>query len=191
MLPVNDGEAGSFLKISRDGTEERLADQRQQLLTDELNHRVKNMLAMVQGIASQVLRTHSVEEARENLSLRLRALAVGHEVLTQEHWAGADLRQIATNALEPFRTAGDDRVRIGGPSFYLAPQPALALTMDLHELATNATKYGALSNETGRLDVSWTVDGDEAAVVRGCACSGRKREVRPLLNRKAGDLDRD
>lgn len=159
MLPMGSGRNVAYLKIFRDGTQERLAEERQKLLINELNHRVKNTLATVQAIASQTLRRAGVEEnVRENFELRLRGLAASHDVLTQERWEGASLVRIITSALKPF-TVGKHRVQIDGPALNLGPKPALALGMVLHELATNATKYGALSNETGRIEISWKMSG--------------------------------
>jgi two-component sensor histidine kinase len=87
----------------------------------------------------------------------LIALAVGHDVLTQGNWTGGELRQIVVGSLRAFDANGG-RLRVDGPSLRVAPEATLPLTMVLHELATNAIKYGALSNDTGRLEIAWTVD---------------------------------
>jgi PAS domain S-box-containing protein len=160
MLPIEEDDGSLVLKIFRDRTEEREAENRQQILIHELNHRVKNTLATVQAMASQTLRNSKVEgEVRQGFEARLHALAAGHDILTRESWGGADLRRIVDAALKPFREADENRIGIEGPALYLAPKIALAFTMALHELATNATKYGALS-DSGRVDVNWSIEGD-------------------------------
>ncbi|MFC5067736.1 sensor histidine kinase [Flaviflagellibacter deserti] len=157
MLPLHDGDSARFLKIFRDRTEERQAAELQRLLLSELEHRVKNTLAVVDAIATQTFRGLD-QEAEKAFRSRLRALAGGHGVLTQEHWQGADLRQVVATALKPFNDETRARLRIEGPGLEIAAKPALALTLALHELATNAAKYGALASENGRVDVSWSVE---------------------------------
>jgi PAS domain S-box-containing protein len=161
MLPIEDEGGSLVLKIFRDRTEEREAENRQQILIHELNHRVKNTLATVQAMASQTLRNSKVEsDVRHGFEARLHALAAGHDILTRESWGGADLRRIVAAALKPFRETDDEsRINVEGPALYLAPKIALAFTMALHELATNATKYGALS-QGGQVDVNWRIEGD-------------------------------
>jgi two-component sensor histidine kinase len=137
---------------------ERRAAEHQRLLIDELNHRVKNTLATVQSITAQTLRTaETAEAARDALEMRLLALSRAHDVLTRESWEGADLREVVQRALEPYQIYGESRLRITGQHVRLTPRMSLALAMALHELATNAAKYGALANKTGTIDVSWTV----------------------------------
>jgi two-component sensor histidine kinase len=137
---------------------ERRAAEHQKLLIDELNHRVKNTLATVQSIATQTLRTaESRQDAQEALEKRLIALSRAHDVLTRESWEGANLTEVVIRALEPYQVHGENRLHIRGPNVRLTPRMALALAMALHELATNAVKYGALSNRSGTVEVSWTV----------------------------------
>ena len=144
----------------RDISFQVIARLRQKLLLDELNHRVKNTLATVQSIATQTLRTAaSTTEAREVLEGRLIALSKTHDVLTREHWAKADLREIVTAAVAPYSgTVTGARFEIRGPEASVQPKAAVALAMAFHELSTNAVKYGALSNETGRVAISWTIE---------------------------------
>ena len=147
-------------------TEERLraeidererAQQRQLLLIHELNHRVKNILAMVQAIASQTLSSApSPEAARDALEQRLIALASAHDVLTRESWDGAELSDIVAGAVAPHEGEPGLRFRTGGPRVRLAPKTAVTLAMALHELATNAVKYGALSARDGWVTLDWT-----------------------------------
>jgi two-component sensor histidine kinase len=143
-------------------TEKRAAEH-QRLLIDELNHRVKNTLATVQSITAQTLRTaETTKAASEALETRLLALSRAHDVLTRESWEGADLKEVVGRALEPYQIHGERRLRITGQHVRLTPRMSLALAMALHELATNAAKYGALANKTGTINVSWTVQNGAA-----------------------------
>jgi len=136
------------------------AEEHQRLLINELNHRVKNTLATVQSIAAQTRRTADDPQVSYEAFLeRLMALSRAHNVLTRQRWEGAELREIVEDAIQPF-DAGGARFRIGGPSTWLEPQAALALAMALHELATNAAKYGALSVAEGHVALNWTVGED-------------------------------
>jgi two-component sensor histidine kinase len=137
---------------------EKRGAEHQRLLIDELNHRVKNTLATVQSIAAQTLRTaETKDDAREALERRLIALSRAHDVLTRESWEGADLIEVVAKALEPYQVSGESRFVVNGPHVRITPRMSLALAMALHELATNAVKYGALSNKTGTVEVSWNV----------------------------------
>ena len=163
MTPLRDdaGRVVGFVKVMRDRTEQRRAEEHQRLLIDELNHRVKNTLATVQSLANQTFRNeHVSDETRLAFEGRLFALARGHDVLTRESWEGAELEEIVAEAVAPYRR-GDDHFTISGPKVRLTPRTAIALAMALHELATNAAKYGALSVPTGRVSVQWSVTGDE------------------------------
>jgi PAS domain S-box-containing protein len=155
-------DAGRFLGYTGcnvDVTEGKLGEQRRDLLIHELNHRVKNTLATVQSIATQTLRSASdPQEAREAIENRLIALSRAHDVLTQESWEAVGLREVVERALDPFRGQSVERVAIRGTPSRLTPRMALALSMALHELATNAVKYGALSNEAGEVLVTWLLD---------------------------------
>ncbi|HEY3797487.1 MAG TPA: HWE histidine kinase domain-containing protein [Caulobacteraceae bacterium] len=145
---------------SRDLTERKRAEETQRLLANELNHRVKNTLATVQSISSQTLRAATdLDHAREALEERIVSLARAHDLLTDRSWSGADLCEVAPRALQPFPAGQLD---LAGPSLDVSPQHALALSLALHELATNAAKYGALSAPDGRVEVRWS--GDDGAV---------------------------
>ncbi|TNC48319.1 PAS domain S-box protein [Rubellimicrobium rubrum] len=147
------GDVGSVLDIS----ERRRAEEKQALLVNELNHRVKNTLAVVQSLAIQSFRLGQVDPTVRNaFEARLLSLARAHDVLTQESWEGAQLCDIARRAVQPF-AGGPDRIALEGRGVWLPPQMALAVAMALHELATNAAKYGALSISGGQVDLSWTV----------------------------------
>lgn len=158
---VRDG-AGRLLfsrGVAMDITARKKWDEHQQLLINELNHRVKNTLATVQSIASQTLRNAgSAAEAHQVFEARLLALSRAHDVLTRESWDGAELSEIVAQALAPHRNFRERRFHVKGPSIRLAPRTALALSMAFHELATNAVKYGALSNAEGELHLDWSID---------------------------------
>ena len=149
--------------VLRDISKEREAERHLRLMVNELNHRVKNSLAMVQGVAAQTFR-HStdMETARTAFTERLVALARAHDVLTASRWEGADLAQVV--ALTAQTHAGDqgERFDVAGPRIALSPKAVLAFSVALHELATNAVKYGALSNAAGRVTIRWRIDGPEA-----------------------------
>lgn len=147
-------EIGSNLKLERSRRE---AVHRQALLINELNHRVKNSLATVQSMAAQTFREgQNSAEARALFNSRLAALARAHDVLTNQSWEGAELADVVERALEPFQSA-TSRFVIEGSDVRLSPKQALALSMALHELATNAAKYGALSNGDGRVRIAWSI----------------------------------
>lgn len=149
------GHIGTVIDIH----ERRMAEDHRKLLLDELNHRVKNTLAIVQGIAQQTFKRegdrHVLRKAFEG---RLAALAGAHSILTATQWESMPLQEIASEAI---RMCGisKKRVRIDGPNLTLAPRPAIATALALHELCTNALKYGALSNEAGAVELEWRVEG--------------------------------
>jgi two-component system CheB/CheR fusion protein len=123
-------------------------------LIDELNHRVKNMLMVVMGVAEQTLRTSSDLSAFRGRFLdRLQAMSGSYELLSRENWTEASIGDLVRPHVAPF---GPERVGIEGPDIRVKPRLALSLGMVIHELVTNASKYGALSSPTGRLDVAWS-----------------------------------
>jgi PAS domain S-box-containing protein len=159
------GRFEGYVGIAMDMTEVRAAEARQELLINELNHRVKNTLATVQSIAHQTLREGVVTRvARAHFTERLLALSTAHNVLTRENWESADLGDIAFEAVRPYDETDSTRIRIEGPTARVAPSVALALSMAFHELATNATKYGALSVPAGRVVLCWSLRPDGEAV---------------------------
>jgi PAS domain S-box-containing protein len=154
-----DGSIVGVKATMRDIRTEKAIERRQQLLINELNHRVKNTLATVQGIAAQTLRSSATDtEARVAFEARLLALSKVHNVLTRENWESASLADIAAEVLAPHGGEDRARFRIGGPDVRLPPRMALPIAMALHELATNAVKYGSLSNADGRVSLEWRVD---------------------------------
>jgi two-component sensor histidine kinase len=150
-------EAGRItrtLSAAIDIDERKRAEERRTLLIHELNHRVKNTLAAVQSIARQTLRSErDPAEMSEVFTARLVSLSAAHDILTRENWEGAGLRELAQVALGAF---DERRIRMSGPDVRLGARAAIALSMALHELATNAAKYGALSGEAGNVALAWT-----------------------------------
>jgi PAS domain S-box-containing protein len=151
-----DGQVQRIIGVLADITERRRAEDRQRLLINELNHRVKNTLATVQSIAAQTLRaapdTASAQAAFES---RLLALAATHDLLTAESWHGARIADVVSSAIAPFETTRRPQIHASGPAVWVSAPRALALSMALHELATNAVKYGALSRPEGRVTLRW------------------------------------
>jgi PAS domain S-box-containing protein len=159
LTPLKD-DAGTiigFVKVLRDRTEQRRAEEHQGFLINELNHRVKNTLSTVQAIASQTFRGDRSVDAGPTFEGRLFALSKAHDVLTRENWEGAELREIVDEAVAPYRRDGKDRFEIKGPKLRLQPRAALAIAMALHELATNAAKYGSLSISSGHVAIQWSI----------------------------------
>ena len=143
-----------------DLTPHRQDNARCKMLIDELNHRVKNTLSTVQSIVAQALRQPSdPEEIREAIESRILALSRSHDLLTSVKWEGTGLRELVDTALQPFEAVAgvSDRFTIRGDNLLLPPKTTLSLAIALHELATNAVKYGAFSNDAGTIAVSWAV----------------------------------
>ena len=152
------GRAVRMIGAMLDITARKRAEEHQRLLAGELQHRVKNTLTLVQAIASQTLRGDgTIDEKREAFASRLISLGRAHDILTQASWTAASIIEVVEGALGVHRHADPARIRIGGPDVLLAATPALSLALALHELATNAAKYGALSNASGSVDLRWHV----------------------------------
>ena len=150
-----------------DITERKRGERERELLARELSHRVKNMLAVVQALAMQTDHSRSVEEFRDTFIGRLQALARAHSLLLDAQWRGADLKQLVEQALEAYRVDHPDMIEIEGEPVPLTANQGLGLSLVLHELATNAAKYGALSHADGTRRVSWQVEeGDQSRRVR-------------------------
>ncbi|HET7806828.1 MAG TPA: PAS domain S-box protein [Pseudolabrys sp.] len=156
--PVRDADDRLLyvVRVVQDITERKAAEQRQRLLMDELNHRVKNTLATVQSLATQTARGATTPAAfRERFEGRLIALSKAHDQLTMHHWESADLRELLSGSLAPYAGTTPDRVVLRGEDVMLRPRAVLTLAMAVHELTTNAAKYGALSVPGGRVEVQW------------------------------------
>lgn len=170
-LPRSLVREGTMIAEALDAAADELARRAQahRLLIDELNHRVKNTLATVQSMAAQSLKNlgGGAAAGRDAFEARLLALSRAHDILTRESWTSADLRGIADQALRPFRgeisAEEAPRITLEGPDLRLPPEGALALTMILHELCTNAVKHGALSVPDGRVALIWTGQTDAGA----------------------------
>lgn len=148
-------KAVAIAGASRDLSDQKRADELQRLLTNELNHRIKNSLATVQSIVATSLRSaDDLETAREAVVARIISLAQAHDLLTDRNWSGANLVDLVGRAIAPFASG---QIAVDGPSVDVRPRQALALSMALHELGTNAAKYGALSRPNGRVDLHWEI----------------------------------
>lgn len=168
VFPVTDvdGTLIGYGSVTRDYRERKRAENDMRLMNGELAHRLKNVLAVVQSIAQQTLRTApDTQTASRDLGARLAALGAATDVLTGSSWRSADLCEVATRALAPHGAIGE-RILIDGPAVMLKPEVTVAFALALHELATNAAKYGALSNHAGRVTLAWAVtrQGDDATL---------------------------
>jgi PAS domain S-box-containing protein len=142
-----------------DITDRKRAEEHQQVLLAELSHRVKNTLASVRSIAAQTMRTApSVEAFKVAFEGRLKALALAHGLLTQSGWSEAELGELIRQTVLPYLTMRTDSVSLSGPAIYLPPRQVVTMMLIMHELAINAAKYGALSQESGRLSIDWSTD---------------------------------
>ncbi|MBP2449078.1 sensor histidine kinase [Rhizobium leguminosarum] len=156
-LRSDDGELEGFVKILRDRTEQRDNEERQRVLMHELSHRIKNTLAVVQAIINQTFRSAgSMEEAEQSISARINAYANAHDILLQQNWLCATVHAII-EATAINLGIDSNRVKASGPPLNLNPQAALSFSLVLHELVTNATKYGALSVDSGAVEIEWSV----------------------------------
>jgi two-component sensor histidine kinase len=152
-----DRRAVAIVGASRDLSGQKRAEEFQALLLNESNHRIKNTFATLQSIVAQTLRNATdLDAAREALNRRLLALTQAHDLLGAGQWRGADIRSVVARALAPF---SDARVSLSGPSIEITSGHALSLSLALHELATNASKYGALSAPAGQVAVTWDREG--------------------------------
>lgn len=158
-LRSEDDTVMGFVKILRDRTQERDQADRQRLLMQELGHRMKNTISVVQSIATQSIRNAtSLDDAAEKLQSRTSAYAKAHDILLQKDWVSATLAHVVEAAKTNIGMEGSDRVKVCGPDVELEPQAALSFSLVLHELLTNASKYGALSNNKGHIEITWSIE---------------------------------
>ncbi len=159
--PLRDAE-GALLaasSIARDITDRRLAEQHRETLVNELNHRVKNSLAVVQAIASQTLRgSLSLADARTAFGARLAAFSRAHDLIVSSDWSGTDLTSVVQAIIGP-HDGETSRFSVNGPFVPLLPQAAVTFSLAMHELCTNAAKYGALSVPEGHVSIVWSLTG--------------------------------
>ncbi len=166
-VKLPDGTILRWLGTSTDIHAIKVADQQRQFMLEEMSHRIKNTLTLVQIIASQTLKnSDDLEEAGDALQQRISTLAIAHDQLVRSEWAKANITQVVDAALAPHRT-GLGNFKISGPDLPIGSSQAVALTMALHELATNAAKYGALSTEVGLVNLHWLAEtaGDRFTLV--------------------------
>lgn len=160
LVDDNRINVGSIVTLT-DITERKRAEEQQTTMVAELNHRVKNILAIVQSVAAQTMRSSgSLENFAVAFDGRLKALAIAHDILTQTRWIGIGLSELLAAVLAPYRTPEEPRVGISGPAILLPARAVVPLSMVLHELTTNAAKYGALSTRRGKIEITWQLTGD-------------------------------
>jgi PAS domain S-box-containing protein len=163
VSPVRDGRGHivAASKIARNVSERKRAEAQRNLLVAELNHRVKNTLATVISIARQSFTGAHVSEARAAFDARIRGLAQTHGRLADTNWESVPLEALFADEFAPYRQSGSRNVHLDGPHVDLSPKCALTLGLAIHELVTNAAKYGALSTDSGAVDVKWNIDGHD------------------------------
>ncbi|MDO9713015.1 HWE histidine kinase domain-containing protein [Paracraurococcus lichenis] len=185
ITPVRNatGQVSHWVAVQRDITERQEAEDHLRRLLHEVNHRVNNTLSAVQSLAAQTLRDASCDSAvRTGFMARLLALSRVHQILVQEHWAGASLRQLAEAQLAPYLKGKAAQVHVEGPEVWLRPGAAVTLGLALHELAVNAAAYGALSVASGQVSLCWSVGavtGEERLHVRWTEVDGPSMQAPP------------
>lgn len=155
VLRDENGRIVGSLSSGEDVTEQREAEARERLLAQEVDHRAKNLLAVVQSVV-QLTRGEDIRDFKDAVTGRIQSLARTHGLLAAARWEGADLKQIVSDELAPYSRGDEGRVRVDGPALHLTPAAAQALALVIHELATNAAKYGALSRPSGSVSVNWS-----------------------------------
>ena len=156
-----EGKVGGVLVVCRDVTSEHMAREALNLINEELKHRVKNTLTVLGAVATQTFRDVSSKADLEKYLGRLAAFGRAHDLLTAANWASAPLQDVIRTALIPYRT-GDSRFTVSGPPLVVKSRQALALSLAIHELATNALKYGALTVVSGHVSIAWTCEDQES-----------------------------
>jgi len=165
--PLHDDSSGErigFILTLTDISERKRAEEHQTMLVAELNHRVKNILAVVQSVAAQTVASSStLPQFRTAFEGRVRAISLAHDILTQLRWGEVELEHLVARSLAPYR---GERVSWSGPTVRLAASSVVSLAMVLHELSTNAAKYGAFANEQGRVEITWQrLEADTAELI--------------------------
>jgi two-component system, chemotaxis family, CheB/CheR fusion protein len=158
-LRAEDDRPIGFATISQNIDVRKQDDERMELLIDELNHRVRNTLAIVNAIATQTMEhTPSVQDFRRAFGGRIAALAKTHTLLATKRWNASTLHELIVQQLEPYSRDRADAVHVEGPRLLVNPKQALTLSLVMHELAANAAKYGALSVPSGRVEIGWRIE---------------------------------
>jgi two-component sensor histidine kinase len=155
-----DGSVDHFVLVFQDINDRKQAQEKIQLLMREMNHRAKNMLTLVQAIANQTA-AHDPERFMERFTERLQALAANQDLLVSNAWGGVNLQDLVCAQLAH---CTGSRIALRGPRLQMNAAAAQAIGLALHELATNASKYGALSTSSGHVDIEWQIDGDNFAM---------------------------
>jgi PAS domain S-box-containing protein len=170
-VKTRDGTIVGASKIARDITPQRRSQEQIAALAREAEHRSKNLLANVQAMV-KLSQSDSVDGLKEAIEGRIQSLANVHSLFVETRWIGAELSAIAAQELAPYAGAGEPRVHTDGPQVLLAPNAAQAIAIALHELATNAAKYGALSAEGGRIALAWSHAADGRLVLHWSESGG-------------------
>ena len=170
-----EGEVVGASKIARDITDRKRSDEQVALLAREAEHRARNVLATVHATI-HLTEAETPEGLKQAIEGRIKALSNVHTLFIESRWAGAELRSLVENELAAYSQDGGERTRIDGPNLLLRPENAQAVAVVVHELATNAAKYGALSATAGRVQVEWSLGRDGLLVLRWTETAG------PLVN---------
>jgi PAS domain S-box-containing protein len=149
--------------ITVDLTERKMAEERQMMLAGEVDHRARNVVAVIQSIVRST-RADSIEDYIPALEGRIQALSNAHKLLAKSRWEGADLMRLAVEEFAPYLNVNRERISISGPDVTLSPAMAQTIALAFHELATNAAKYGSLSAETGRVQLDWKIEAGRLAI---------------------------
>ena len=175
VSPIKDasGRVIGASKIARDVTERKRQENFISILSREVDHRAKNLLAVVQAIVS-LTEGDTPAQMKAAITGRIHALANAHNLLALSHWEGASLESMVLHELAPYSGEGNSRTSISGPSQTVGPKTAQSISIALHELATNAAKYGALSVPAGRVRVEWSLKPNRDLNIRWTEMNGPK-----------------
>jgi PAS domain S-box-containing protein len=203
VSPIKDGR-GKIVgasKIARDITERKRTDAQIVILGREAEHRAKNILASVQAVV-HLSRSDTTEGLKQSIEGRIQALANVHRLFVQSRWAGADLRSLIKEELSPYCELDEKRASIEGPALLLKPDMAQAMAVTVHELTTNAAKYGALSVPEGRVQIAWSCSPDKRVMLRWTETGGPHieppehrgfgtRAIESMIGQLAGEVNFD
>jgi PAS domain S-box-containing protein len=178
-----DGKAHRLISIVADVTERKAAEDHAQFLMHELSHRSKNLLTVIQSISHRTARTTTTMEEFENrFGRRLQGLAASHDVLVRNNWQGASLANLMRQQLMPFVEIESSRIELIGPNIVVTPEATQAIGLAIHELATNAIKYGALSVPAGKINISWKFDSESRKLMLKWVEQGGPNVIPPSRN---------